>query len=362
MFLKITFVLPTMNLSGGSRVISIYSRLLVAKGHQVTVVTPSSKTTIIQKLKGKMLKQEPFKIKFDDTFFKDVNYDLKILDTNRAVLENDVPDADIIIATFWYTAEWIKQFSSKKGKKVYFIQHYEMHPWLPTERVVETFYLPFKKIVVSKWISERLEKNHGISDVKVIGNGVEHDLFNAPIRTKQKTLTVGVMYADEKSFKGCDISFASIEEARKTMPEIKVISFASHPPKESLPLLENTTFHLKPEQNELKNIYSACDVWLFGSRLEGFGLPILEAMACRTPVIATKTGVAPEILSDGAAGFLIDIDDIKAMSSAILSVGNMTNSEWEKMSFHAFTETINYDWDSRVDMLSSALAEYIKNE
>jgi glycosyltransferase involved in cell wall biosynthesis len=58
-------------------------------------------------------------------------------------------------------------------------------------------------------------------------------------------------------------------------------------------------FH-RPAQNELRSHYAACDAWLFGSRLECFGLPMLEAMACRTPVIAVPVGAAPDLLATGA--------------------------------------------------------------
>ncbi|MDO8825453.1 glycosyltransferase family 4 protein [Methylophaga sp.] len=360
--MKITFVVPTLNLSGGLRVISVYAKLLSQRGHQVTVVSPSDKTNKIQRFKNKIFKKEIFKINFDDTYFQDANYSVKVLEQNRSVTESDVPDADIIIATFWYTAEWIKNFPEAKGKKVYFIQHYEMHPWLPLDRVTGTFQFPFKKIVVSKWIADCLLNNHGVNDISIVGNGVDHELFHAPPRRKQKKLTVGLMYADEKSFKGCDTSLASIEIAKKTFPDLKVIAFAAHPPRLSLPLPLNTEFHLKPDQDKLRDIYSSCDVWLFGSRLEGFGLPLLEAMACRTPIIATKAGVAPELLADATSGFLIDIDDVNSMSAAILSIGAMTNSDWEVMSNNAYLKSKVYDWDTKVDEFSSVLIELLKND
>lgn len=360
--MKITFVVPTLNVSGGIRVISIYAQLLQERGHQVTVVSPSNKLNFFQKIMNKVLRKEVFRINFDDTFFKTAKYKVHILEQNRAVKEKDVPDADIIIATFWYTAEWIKDFSKNKGKKVYFIQHYEMHSWLPIKRVAATFKLPFKKIVVSSWIAKKLAIDHGIEDIKVVGNGVDHKLFNAPARTKQKTLTVGLMYADEKSFKGCDTSLASIELAKATVKNIHVIAFAAHPPRSSLPLPLNSEFHLKPDQNKLREIYSSCDVWLFGSRIEGFGLPLLEAMACRTPVIATKAGVAPELLSKNDSGFLIDIDDINAMAAAIIKIHLMTNSDWENMSNNAYLISKTYGWDTKVDEFYDVLTELYNDE
>ena len=40
----------------------------------------------------------------------------------------DVPDGDLIIATWWETAEWVNALSPNKGAKVYFIQHHEIFP------------------------------------------------------------------------------------------------------------------------------------------------------------------------------------------------------------------------------------------
>lgn len=49
-------------------------------------------------------------------------------------------------------------------------------------------------------------------------------------------------------------------------------------------------------------------MWLFTSLEEGFGLPILEAMACGTPVVASRAGAAPDLIRDGETGYLCDWD------------------------------------------------------
>ncbi len=60
---------------------------------------------------------------------------------------------------------------------------------------------------------------------------------------------------------------------------------------------------------------AACAV--FPSRYEGFGLPVLEALACGTPVIASSASSLPEVLGD--AGFAIDPDDVQGQAGAIIS-------------------------------------------
>jgi glycosyltransferase involved in cell wall biosynthesis len=61
--------------------------------------------------------------------------------------------------------------------------------------------------------------------------------------------------------------------------------------------------------------YSAASVFVYPSLYEGFGLPVLEAMACGTPVITSDTSSLPEVVGD--AGLTVDPTDIDAMSMSI---------------------------------------------
>ena len=76
------------------------------------------------------------------------------------------------------------------------------------------------------------------------------------------------------------------------------------------------THVLRPAQTALPGLYAGCDVWLFGSRRDSFGLPVLEAMACRTPVVAVPIGAAPELLADGG-GELLTSADPAAMAAKV---------------------------------------------
>ncbi len=60
---------------------------------------------------------------------------------------------------------------------------------------------------------------------------------------------------------------------------------------------------------------AACAV--FPSRYEGFGLPVLEALACGTPLVTSNVSSVPELLGD--AGFAVDPDDIDGLAGAIIA-------------------------------------------
>jgi glycosyltransferase involved in cell wall biosynthesis len=72
-----------------------------------------------------------------------------------------------------------------------------------------------------------------------------------------------------------------------------------------------------PDQ-DLPAIYSLADVFLFPSLYEGFGIPLLEAMACGCPVVTSVAGACPEVVGDAAV--LVDPNDVRAIAAAAYDV------------------------------------------
>jgi len=69
-----------------------------------------------------------------------------------------------------------------------------------------------------------------------------------------------------------------------------------------------------PEE-DLPALYSGATVFVFPSLYEGFGLPVLEAMACGVPVACSNSSSLPEIVGDAALTF--DPTDVKAIAAAL---------------------------------------------
>jgi len=69
---------------------------------------------------------------------------------------------------------------------------------------------------------------------------------------------------------------------------------------------------------DLPALYNAASLFIYPSLYEGFGLPILEAMACGTPVVAGSQSSLPEVV--GEAGLLVDPYNVDAIAAAILRV------------------------------------------
>ena len=303
-----------------------YAAELTARGHEVTVVSQPDDRRGAGILARLTRRRKPARKPTPLLSFLGPRH--IILNRPRPVTDADLPDADAVIATWWETAEWVARLSPTKGRKFHFLQGYEMLPHLPLKRVAATFHLPLRKFAVSAYVRDMVQKNHGIDGIGILPNSVNMTLFDAPPRQRNATLRVGFLYAGLPQ-KNLPLALASLKAARAVIPDLEALSFGS-----SLlsrhPLPDWVLYHQNPLQNRLAQLYAACDLWLFTSREEGFGLPILEAMACRTPVLATRAGAAPDLI-DGTNGLLLDPDP-QAFARAIARFHAMGDAEWQGFS------------------------------
>lgn len=78
--------------------------------------------------------------------------------------------------------------------------------------------------------------------------------------------------------------------------------------------------------------YQKAKVLLFPIREpESFGMAIIEAMACGTPVVAFDLGPASEIIKDGETGFVCPLNDVEAMAQAVNKIYSMSEEEYQQM-------------------------------
>lgn len=354
--MRVTIVCAALDLSGGARIISTYARMLAEHGHHVTVVAPLPAKPRL-KLRLRSLWAHG---RWDPHYGNRSHFDglgLDIRRTRRAphpVRASDVPDADVIVATWWETAEWINAFGPEKGAKVYLVQGHEVFDFLPVERSRATYHMPFTKIVVSGWLQRIMADEYGDPDSVLVPNAIDHGVFTAPPREKQSVPTVGFMYAIG-DIKGPDVALAAIQRLRSRLPGLRVISFGTHSP---IPEHDFTGIEYQrlPSVDQLRAAYASCDVWLCPSRSEGFGLPSMEAMGCRTPVVSSRVGWPLDAVRDGWNGYLVPIGDAQALSDAAFKVLTLDAAAWRSMSTHAQETAQDYTWRRSYDGFEAALA------
>ena len=290
--------------------------------------------------------------------FEALEVPYRVTDSNR-VTASDVKVADVVIATWWETVEWVIGYPNDRGVKVHLAQDHEMFTGQPLDRVRATYVYPVIRIAVSRWLTELLRNEYEQQHVSWVPNSVDLELFNAPPRSKRSQPTVGLLYTRAPR-KECSTALKAYQIAKKSVPDLRLLSFGAERPDGDPNWPDDARFEYAPSRSRIPEIYASCDAWLFSSWSEGFGLPLLEAMACRTPVIATPGGAAPDLIGEQVGVLLGEARDPEAMADAILKLSEIPSDLWRKMSEAARRTAQRYTWDDAADRFEFCLKDAIK--
>jgi len=136
-------------------------------------------------------------------------------------------------------------------------------------------------------------------------------------------LTVGRWLATER-YKGMDTLITALPRLLMRWPDLQLVMAGSGDDRAWLEDLaekngvgRHVHFLSGLSQTEIAACYAACEIFALPSSGEGFGFAYLEAMAYGKPVIGGAHGGAPEIIHDGATGYLVPHGDPIQLATAI---------------------------------------------
>lgn len=356
---RITFLLDRPTLSGGVRVIADYARSLSECGHVVRLVArPVERIALTKRIKAFALGRPQPRGRGDTTFLDPLGDLVSYLPGDAPARAADVPDGDVIVATFWTTAASVAAMPPPKGVKAYFMQDYGA-AGQPIEEIKRTWSLGLKIITINEALKTAAEEISG-APTRLVPCGVENLFVRAKPRAMRKgPPTVGFVFSNNE-MKGSRHCIEAIAIARRTKPDLHAVSFGPSAPRApSPPLPDFIDFRAGVSDPEAKAIYESADVWLFGSINEGFGLPILEAMASGTPVVAARSAAAPDILRRGG-GLLVDIAKPEEMAAAILKICAMAEDQWTALSRQAQETAAQFSQDAARRNFEAALIDAIE--
>lgn len=301
--MTITIVLPFINLTGGIRVLLDYANVLTDAGHSVTVVYPRWPYQF-QYTRRQQWGEFKKHLAHDGTIpWFPLRARLKCVPLIRGSF---LPKADIVIAAGWAVAHDVARAGQSRGRKVLIVFHHESGTGRE-DRVRAIYDLPFYRIAFSEFVRDSITRDFGCTIHDVVPNGVDTSLFY-PDGASEPRSVLFLYHPDPR--KGADDGFAALRALRVRRPDTTIRVCGTVRP-ESLP--QGLAFEFHPDDATLRRRFSQSTVLLYPSRLEGFALPPLEAMACGCPSVATRVGAVTEYGKNGTNATLVDVGDVNAM-------------------------------------------------
>jgi len=152
-----------------------------------------------------------------------------------------------------------------------------------------------------------------------------------------------------------------VSACRDASVNLHLLLAGSDPPREDLSRVagnfqDEIRFLGYVPDEDIEALYGAADLFVYPSSYEGFGLPVLEAMACGTPVVTSNTSSLPEVAGD--AGLTVDPGDSSALTAAIERVCSDTDLQYE-MRQDGLRRAEGMTWDSTARKTIRAYEEVV---
>jgi len=397
--MKITFILPGIQLSGGLRVIFEYANRLKEGGHNVNLLYPLITIPGVYKLSLKSLTRyldiNNIQINNEVNWFNPKVKLSRIWTLNVKyvkLVEKQIPDADIIIASSWETANLVNKLNEKKGQKFYLIQHYEIWDiwsnercWRKAEKIernpskrslamydvipenkelrrfknlVDTTYkLPLKKIVISSFLKDLIEEKFGEKVEALISNGVNHDNFYRDDSPERENLKICKICTPCEHFmwKGVADGIKAFKIVKNRYPDIEFVMYGAKRIKDTPKWIKVYERLLNDE--ELRKLYNNSHIFVYPSWTEGFGLPPMEAMACGCAVVSTDVGAIPDYAINNKTVLTSPPRDPKALANNIIKLIENKDKR-NKIAENGYNHVKKFAWARSTDKLENVLKKY----
>lgn len=210
--------------------------------------------------------------------------------------------------------------------------------------------------------------------VSVVPFGIDTSLFSPlPSTRPSDVITIGTVKALDQRY-GIDVLLRAFAELRRRVAQehpdlagsLRLLIVGGGPEADSLRGLarelgiDGVTRFAGPVPHEEVPLYlHQMEIYVALSRLESFGVAVLEASACALPVVVSDVGGLPEVVVDGRTGIVVPGDDATAASVALVSLvtdASLRNKMGLAGRLHVEQE---YSWDSSVERMEAVYKQTI---
>ena len=160
--------------------------------------------------------------------------------------------------------------------------------------------------------------------VRIVHNGIDTGIFRRLDHVEKEPNSLVIVGKTEDRKKGVHLLLKAVQLLKDDVDvKVKVVGKQDADDGyrrklvQELGIGDRVTFTGHVGADKLAQLYSSAEIAVTASLYEGFGLPAAEAMACGTPVIATRAGALPEIVGEHGTGILVPPADPPALAAAI---------------------------------------------
>ena len=183
------------------------------------------------------------------------------------------------------------------------------------------------RFVVSRHWQKALKQEYGY-DSTITYNGLDPEDFSRLPKRRNRQPTV-LFVGGLEPRKGLEYLLHAMEYVLDDLPRARLIAVAKTGFRGTdewswfttlasrLGIMKSMVFRESVSQRTLLGFYSSADVVVLPSKTEGWGLSLMEAMACGKPVVASRAGGIPELVRDGTEGFLVRPGDVRGLADSI---------------------------------------------
>jgi glycosyltransferase involved in cell wall biosynthesis len=275
--MRIAYLMASSGFSGGAGVALLQAETLARQGHTVTVVSPEAEPRWFRLARSR----------FEHASFRE----------SRALAE-----ADIRVATFWTTVA--PALDAADAPVFHLCQGYEGSFPLYADRradIEAAYRAPTRKLAITETLARKLT-DAGFGPATNVGQAFDARPFAPAPRRDPAAPTVLVVGQYEGVVKGIDVALEGLRIWRARGGQFRFRRVAIEPPaaaEKASGLVDEYHYRLDPSRMPLA--YRESDIFIGPSRPEeGFGLPVLEALASGLPSLLSDTPTHREIAGDAA--------------------------------------------------------------
>ncbi len=318
--MKIAFVEPHLGIYGGIRRILEFSNRFVDRGEDVTVFHPTGAPCTWMACRARVLPTvELFRSSFDVIVF------------------NDPPDYRLVrrasapLKTFYILELYDKDRLRDWNPKILWPRKGRM---MSLKRSLQ---MPFLMVANATWIQRWLAENLHMESELVLG-GVNRDLFHPVPGARSSHPFVVLCSGDAREHKGTATVIDAIARVQRSHAEVTV-----------------ETYHGRGiAQADMAACYARASLFVDAQWHAGWNNPVIEAMACGTPVVCSDIGGVADFAFHERTALVVPPRDPEALAGAI---ARMIESPQLRatLAANALREVERFDWDAAVDRFLALL-------